>query len=908
MTTPSSAFARVMARAKKNTIVTFIRRQSPVSVAAAGAVLVLVAYTVMFTIAALSNALLFDGYAADGAFQALNPLRRIAAGEAIGADFNTFHGVGVPLLHLPLYYIFGQGLFASELGRWLLSPALFMVSAFGFFYVFKRSLKAALIAAAIVTAVAMHSMSLFVLPFTSMLGVRSVMAVLLAMLMLGQARFSKPLGSQPWLAWITRYEVLAGVTLVACLLCGTEFGVAAILGFFIAHTLYKVDPASTWRQRLLSSLRIGAVFTVVLLLALTIITHGQPLTPLLYAFGAIPADQFWYFGVPPNNFLHLGNIIPMFWNDNGLHISWVFAAIAAAVIIAMHRLRTHRLHTQVFIYMFLAGAFAMVSMLGYYHYSEAYALARMSLLIIVAGSMVLWAHVAARASFTATLKVARTKIRMTTRHLGMAVAGVFVVVSVGYSAFIAADTIKEYDIKKVLRKTKAYVLGQDTNVLDESWGQDLSMLMPVIQADNTVVIADVTEGDFVHGIHTKSPELIVDAGKHASFVRHGQTVYFNNAGRQVVGKVVPYGQGKLRVTLQNKATVLSPNHDGAPQKLVIAEDFAHDNTKIWSTYSTMFEQEMGVFNPTRQKADYIIHALGPGLRQQYIDDFNKTQPRYVITLKKSYFVYEEWLQNASWDFYSLVDKNYEAVKDGTMHVLWKRRDQPWVNPLASGDNWQPLSYNQAENTIAMPAIDFGRLPDVNAYINEQRTKETERIRANGGKAEPRLLLPRDEFIQNIGQREVEKIELEQPKFEGQGHNTIPSEDDEKDKEEKEKRLASGADLLQPRRAVVLIKLRYETKNPLEKVPLLGKTARFLVQPNNLYSRTQVSLAPYKNEVVFPVVVSELNKNSFLSIKNYALLPSQPETKIMSVEWQLLDTSAANLKALTDWPGPSLRQP
>jgi|GEM_PF-3419271 len=926
MSTKLSVLARLRTRVRHTRMFAYLRRQSPLNLATGGAILVLGAYTVFFILSALHNSLLFDGYAADGAFQALNPLRRLAAGEAIGADFNTFHGVGVSLLHLPFYYLFGQGLFASEFSRWLLSPLLFMLATYGFFYAFKRSWKIALVATAVITSVAMLVMSLFVLPFTSMLGVRSVMAVLVAIIMFNQVRLNRPLSKK--YTWFTQYELLMSLALVACVLCGTEFGVAALLGFFVAHFLYKTDAVSTWKSRFLSSVRIGGMFLAFLLLALTVITGGHPLQPLQYAFGAIPADQFWYFGVPPNTFLYLGNIVSILSGDTSLHVLWLLALIAIIVTVRVSRLQVYRVYTQVFIYALLAGAFAMVSMLGYYHFSQAFALGRMSLLVIAAGGFVLWQHYTKGKKFDMAITAGRTKKRFTMRHIALFAALLFMVWSVVQTVSIGVGAVQSYDIKKILRKTKSYVLGKDTNILDEPWNRDVSALMPLIQSDNTVAVVDLNEDGFTHGINTEKRQIIVAAGEHASFMRPGQIVYFNKAGRQFIGSVAKRGDKQV-ITLQNGSTILSPQYDGSAHPLIVAEDFKHDNNKLWSTYSTMFEVEMGTFNPNSQHADYIIHALGPELRQQYVNDFNKVQPEYVITLKKSYFIYEEWLQNASWDFYSLVDKNYEAVRDGTMHVLWKRKDQPWVNPLAQNSNWQNLDVTDNGERITIPSIDFAKLPDVNAYINDMRTKEAEHNQQNGGTSneKPSLLLPRDEYIQALGEQQVAQFEKDQPKFEGQGFNTSNNahqtdqvenhgndgskiekdkqSDDEQDSEETKPR---GGDLLQPRRAVVLIKLKYETKNPLDKLPLIGKTARFFVQPNNLYNRTPVSLAPYKNEVVFPIVVSELNHDSFLSLKNYSLLPVQTSTKIISAQWQLLDTSAANLKTLTDFPGPSLKRP
>ena len=63
----------------------------------------------------------FSGPPVDGPFQLLNALRRIAAGQRGGADFQFFHGLGVPYLHYLPFRLFGGDLTASELSRQLIA-------------------------------------------------------------------------------------------------------------------------------------------------------------------------------------------------------------------------------------------------------------------------------------------------------------------------------------------------------------------------------------------------------------------------------------------------------------------------------------------------------------------------------------------------------------------------------------------------------------------------------------------------------------------------------------------------------------------------------------------------------------------------------------------------------------------
>ena len=62
----------------------------------------------------------------DGPFQLFNPLRRIAAGQTGGTDFQYFHGLALPYLHYPLYALLGRDFFASEVARYSVSQVAYL--------------------------------------------------------------------------------------------------------------------------------------------------------------------------------------------------------------------------------------------------------------------------------------------------------------------------------------------------------------------------------------------------------------------------------------------------------------------------------------------------------------------------------------------------------------------------------------------------------------------------------------------------------------------------------------------------------------------------------------------------------------------------------------------------------------
>jgi hypothetical protein len=649
---------------KTSGVKAWIAKQSTTRLYMVGTLILLAVLGFGALITALGNALFFEGYAADGAFQLLNPLRRLMEGQVLGQDFNFFHGVGVPLLHLPFYLLFGQGLFGEELTRWLVSPALFSLSAFCFFYVLRRKFTFALGMSMVVTALAMLIIPFLVLPLTSILGVRSVAPVFLLALVLNQVRLSRPIVKDARSKFIkswTWYELSAGVLLAVSLLCGTEFGMAAILAFIIAHLAYAVRPKETFKIRLLSLSRAGASFAVSLFGILSAITLGHPFEPLKYALIDIPTDQFWYFGVPPNDYIHFNNAIVTIMTDWRILIMWGIALVAGLFAWRVHRLRKYRVETQAFIFGLLAGVFAMVSMLGYYSNSQAGALGRMGLLVGGAALFILVGHWKKPVSWGLELGRFKRRYRIQPAQAWRGLAVVFIVASLVYAAAMFAFVKKEFALGDTLRKARDYVTGVDTNLLDDKWKDVDEAIVPVVQADNSVEIVDTSDNGFEHGV--SGAQLLVKAGDKSSFIRARQIVYFPKAGRQIIDRVETRGDQQL-VTLQNKSVKLDPAKDGAPSKLIVAEDFKHDNTKMWSLYTGVLNEEMGIMNPSHGGYDYIIHALGPERREQYVRDFAQQQPQFVLTFTHGYFTWEGWMQNSHWEFYSLTLCGSAKIKPG----------------------------------------------------------------------------------------------------------------------------------------------------------------------------------------------------------------------------------------------------
>jgi len=335
--------------------------------------LVLALWTVAYLRWALRAVVLFPGHEGDGPFQMFNPLRRIAAGQVGGVDFQYFHGLALPYLHYPIYALAGGDLFAAELARHLVALGAFLGAAFAVAFALTRRLTPALgLTAATVVLCEQLGLHSLITVGNASLGVRStapyfVLAALLA-------------GFRPRVEAVV-VGLLAGVGV----LCGTEHGVAAggMVGVVWAgRRWYGLPGGSVAWAATAAGVGLAAAAGVLLVV-------GGPagaVGAVRYAFGELPHDQFWYFGVPPNSFLfRWADVL----SDRGLVLR-VAAPFAAVALVAAGRARTHPADrpTVVAVYGLLGyGALATVAYFGYNssHYLEPHLR-----VAVVAGSMLGW--------------------------------------------------------------------------------------------------------------------------------------------------------------------------------------------------------------------------------------------------------------------------------------------------------------------------------------------------------------------------------------------------------------------------------------------------------------------------------------------------------------------------------------
>jgi hypothetical protein len=248
----------------------------------------------------------FNGFIANGPFQLYNPLRRLAAGQIAGVDFQFFHGLGVPFVHYPLFVLFGKTFYAAELSRQLTSIIGYFVSLFVFVLVAtKGKLSHALIGCVAVIYLGIFISFDEVSPFTwiatagnSLLGVRAAFPLITFAVLLSDLRWG-------------RKAILGGICLALTLCCGTEHGLAMLLIVFgvgvptMGIRAWRKQPreeATTFESPLFFVLLFASFIVSLGAIYLTLSTPAGMIAALRYNLSSVPAEQYWYFGVPPNEF------------------------------------------------------------------------------------------------------------------------------------------------------------------------------------------------------------------------------------------------------------------------------------------------------------------------------------------------------------------------------------------------------------------------------------------------------------------------------------------------------------------------------------------------------------------------------------------------------------------------------
>ncbi len=533
----------------------------------------------------------FAGMPTDGTFQLFNPLRRIDAGQAAGTEFVFFHGVVIPYLHFPFYKAFGSTVFAAEAARNLVSPLLFLLSTFLFSRAIARTFEHALLltAAALAASFSFGAVADLALAGNSLLGVRSTAPVLFAALITAGASFGESrrarVGDGAW----------QGAALAVAVLAGTEHGLALAMAAVVVQLLVKRARPPAEHAWFFGGLLGGGVVVTTTLLFL--VAHGSSSGVrqiVRYNFVDVPADQFWYFGVPPNRYLSSWSDV---FVDPVLPLQLLLgAALLLVVRWAWRQFPRERDKLAGVAVLLVYGVLSTISFFGYTNSGALTPLARSLLLATLALGYVVVTNV----------RVSATLLRGDRPLGGIAalvhlLALVAIVLSFLPRGVFAAAAALEAHVSR---------LSRDGPTLGAGWSGYL---------------------DSMH--------------------------------------VVPDGPCVS---------------DGRPL--------------VWSTYAGLLESERGCFHSS---ADSIIHALGDARRRAYVEGFVRTEPQFAQTMRRTRFLYEQWLQAENWDFYEALIAAYEPIALTGHSILWERRP-PGAREVVVGNRRSAAILGADRAVIALP--------------------------------------------------------------------------------------------------------------------------------------------------------------------------------------------------------------
>ncbi len=531
----------------------------------------------------------FPGFEGDGPFQTFNPLRRIAAGQSGGVDFQYFHGIGFPYLHYPIFVLAGGDVFATELSRHLVNLIVFFASTLAICAALGKRWVPTLGLTAF-ALILTEQAPLFYLTTVgnASSGVRSAapffaVAVLLA-------------GLRP-----RREAIGVGFATGLGLLTGVEHGLATIPMLIVVWIGRRIighpGGAVSW------ALTVAA--TIIVSAGGALIAIGGPsgaVAALKYSLLEVPADQFWYFGAPPNSFLFQWSVL---LSDRRL---FVFAVVPLLVVaaVAAHFARRYPEERPTAVILFGLVAYGFLSMAAYLGYTSGHYLEPATRAAVTVGFVLAWRG-----------------------WLNLQARGVE-----GESA------------RRSVRIVLASILGA-------------SLL--------------VGPTAFSHCSILHIPETARGIANNVVSIREGRCKMLDDVQKELDAMV-----GAIDADRAANGVLRPP--------------------VIWSTYAGRLEAHYGVFNPA---CDYTIHAIGPRHRTQYVEIFREKQPDYVVTCRESQYQYEEWLRNATWEFYEEILLNYRPMFSEKRFVIWHRNGQPWRSPDPSAGRIEHEP--EAADWFAIPA-------------------------------------------------------------------------------------------------------------------------------------------------------------------------------------------------------------
>lgn len=554
----------------------------------------------------------FEGIALDGPFQLFNALRRMAAGQTPGVDFQYFHGLGLVYLHYPIFAWFGHDILASEFARDILSPAAYLLVVLAFAFAATRSFRGGWVVAALVLLLSDLAAADLLRAELNPRSLRSSVPILALALMLLRVR---PLQKAVWLGMLTAIALALGAEHAIAL-----FAAILVVQLFVLVAHRRTASRADWLFVPIYVLSTAAATGLVFLA----MGHGiaGATAALRYALVELPRDQFWYFGTPPNPYVReWGDLLRGTRIHAALLIGAPFAAWALERAVRCRRVSLQGDRPVVAATLLLYALGACIGYLG------------------IAGEQYV-AHVFRAIAMAAILFVLQA-----------------------WERFDGDRTLAGYLSSRPLIRFGA-----------------LLACIGLVASNGRIIRLDIKD------LQRNPPRI-------GAYWRYSMLT---------LGKALA---------------------DATPAQ----------RHSVWSTYAGMLEARLDIFPPAE---DYIIHALGPARRHAYLAKFRATRPAFVQTLRRSGNVYEEWLQNATWDFYADVLENYVVVANTAYSILWKRKDAPWQEPEQA---WSRVP-RESDGGFTIPAPGDGRYPPKIIVVQVRYTIENPLARVPLFGATPRCFI------------------------------------------------------------------------------------------------------------------------------------------------------------------------
>ena len=154
-----------------------------------------------------------------------------------------------------------------------------------------------------------------------------------------------------------------------------------------------------------------------------------------------------------------------------------------------------------------------------------------------------------------------------------------------------------------------------------------------------------------------------------------------------------------------------PNGFGlsASRQAEVVKNLTGPGHNVWSTFSGQERETCNIVPEGRH--DYLFYVLGNEARSEYISDFTRKRPDWVLTARQSSGQLEQWISKIYWDWYKELALHYEPALVLNQELVWRKREgseHKWISAAVpsqseSVDGQQTISFT-ADVVSALPQL------------------------------------------------------------------------------------------------------------------------------------------------------------------------------------------------------------